>query len=78
MSNGYLTFAELSAEQKHELKENLIIARNDEAGESTSWGELAWADEVISDAEIEAEYGGTLFTADDFECTRDINDEYAA
>ena len=78
MSNGYLTFAELSAAQKLELKENLIIARNDESGESTSWGELAWADDVISDDEIEAEYGGTLFTAEDFECTRDKKDVYAA
>jgi len=60
---------ELTAEQKSELKQALLMRRNEESGETTSYGELAWADEAITNEELEAEYGNTTFTDDDFTCT---------
>ena len=35
-------------------------------GEGPSWGELADADTLVSDEELEAEFGGTEFVPDDF------------
>ena len=66
---GYKTFAELSAEQKRELKERYLVERNEANGEGTSLGEIAWADEAVSDKELKAVYGGTMFTDEDFFCS---------
>ena len=38
----------------------------DEKGESPSYGELADADRLVSDQELEAEFGNTEFVPDDF------------
>jgi len=59
---------DLTNEQRFELKQRMLTERNDEAGEGTSYGELADADKFIGDDELEAEYRGTVFSSDDFSC----------
>lgn len=53
---------ELNAEQKKELKQDVL---NNRLG-NPSYGELANAEELVTDEELEAAYGGTEFTEDDF------------
>lgn len=64
-----MKLSDLSSEQKLELKQNLLEKKNEAKGEGTSYGELADADQLVTDAELEAEYGNTEFTDDDFCCT---------
>jgi len=59
-----MTIKDLSEEQKIELKQNFLAKDND-----VSYGELASADELVSDEELEEEYGQVCFTDDDFFCT---------
>lgn len=59
-----MKLSELTPEQKLELKQNFLSRNND-----VSYGELADADKLVSDQELEEEYGSTEFTADDFFCT---------
>ena len=59
-----MTLKELSEEQKLELKQAFLTRDRD-----VSFGELADADELVTDEELEKEYGGTEFTQDDFFCT---------
>ena len=53
---------ELTREQKVELKQNLLTERLGDP----SYGELADADELVSDDELKEKFGGTVFTPDDF------------
>ena len=55
---------DLSDEQKLELKQALLTQDRD-----VSYGELANADELVSDKQLEDAYGDTEFTEDDFFCT---------
>ena len=64
-----MTFDELSEEQKLALKQRILMDRNDAIGEGTSYGELADADELVSDEDLEACYDGTEFSPDDFTAT---------
>lgn len=57
---------DLNEEQRLLLKQDLLSRRMDEKGESPSYGELADADRLISDEELEAEFGDTEFVPDDF------------
>lgn len=66
---------ELSRDQLTELKGNYICEKNEERGEGTSWGEIADADEIISDAEIFEAYAGYEFGNDDFSCTAGISED---
>lgn len=59
-----MSFNELTEEQKLELKQNFLTKDHD-----VSYGELADADELVSDEELEAEYGHVEFSNDDFCCT---------
>lgn len=59
-----MTLNELTEEQKLELKQNFLTKDHD-----VSYGELADADELVSDEELEAEYGHVEFSNDDFCCT---------
>jgi hypothetical protein len=59
-----MTIKDLSAEQKLELKQNFLTKDHD-----VSYGELACADELVSDEELEEEYGNVEFTDDDFFCS---------
>ena len=53
---------DLNAEQKNQLKQNILVDRQ----ESTSYSELAEADTLVTDKELEERYGGTFFVEDDF------------
>jgi hypothetical protein len=64
-----MTVQELDRDQLIELKQAYITEKNDEVGEGTSWGELADADDIISDKEIFVRYDGYTFTNDDFFCS---------
>ena len=55
---------DLTPEQKLELKQALLTQDRD-----VSYGELANADELVSDKQLEDAYGDTEFTEDDFFCT---------
>ncbi len=57
---------DLNDDQRLQLKQDLLSRRMDEKGESPSYGELADADRLISDEELEAEFGDTEFVHDDF------------
>ena len=61
-----MTLKELNSEQRLQLKQELLTRRMDEKGESPSYGELADADRLITDEELEAEFGNTEFVPDDF------------
>lgn len=63
---------ELSKEQKNELKESWLC-HHDGKDHDISWGELAVADVLVSDEDLEREYGGTDFVNDDFNCTAGRN-----
>ena len=57
---------ELSRDELIILKQNAIMEDNDTEGRGTFWGELADADELISDKEVKDRYSGYTFTKDDF------------
>lgn len=60
---------ELSCDQLSELKQCLLFDRMVENGNWPSYGELANADETISDGAVFAAYEGTVFSPDDFCCS---------
>lgn len=57
-----MVFSELNKEQKIQLKQNLYCSQND----NVSYGELYDIDDLVSDSEIEQEFGDTIFTEEDF------------
>ena len=61
-----MTLKELNSDQRLQLKQDILTRRMDEKGESPSYGELADADRLVSDQELEAEFGNTEFVPDDF------------
>ena len=64
-----MTFDELSEEQKLELKQRILTERNDQQGKSTSYGELADADTLVSDEDAKDWAEGMEFSPDDFSCS---------
>lgn len=60
-----MKFSELSRTQKEELKQALLLERNG----SISFSELCDCDRLVSDDELEAKWGETEFSKDDFFCT---------
>ena len=60
---------ELSEEQKLELKQRILEDRNEHLGEGTSYGELADADELVSDEDARDWAEGMEFSPDDFSCS---------
>ncbi len=65
-----MTVSKLTRDQIIELKQNYLSEKIYNEGERCiSWGELADADELVSDETIFAEYGGYDFSVDDFFCT---------
>ena len=56
-----MRLADLTREQKIELKQAMLIDRGD-----VSWGELAEADDLVSDEELAEVHGATDFVPDDF------------
>lgn len=59
-----MTVRELAKDQLIELKQHMLCQQG-----SPSYGELADADELISDESAFAEFDGTEFTEDDFFCS---------
>ena len=57
-----MTLQELTKEQKTLLKQSLLFKN----GKSVFYSELADADSLISDEELEEEFGSTVFSPDDF------------
>lgn len=66
-----MTFSELTTEQKLELKQALLLERED----SVSLGEMTKCDELVTDEELEAKWGSVIFTEDDFLSKCDDNDK---
>ena len=64
-----MTFDELSRDQKYELKQRILISRADKSPEGPSYGELADADEIVSDDEARKWAEGIEFSPDDFLCS---------
>jgi hypothetical protein len=64
-----MTFDELNENQRIELKQHILEERNERTGEGTSYGELALADDLVSDEDLRDRYEGTVFSEDDFECS---------
>ena len=52
---------ELNREQLIQLKQGIIAERG-----PVSWGDLACADELVSDEDVFERYAGFYFTEDDF------------
>lgn len=63
-----MSVQELSRDQLTCLKQAYLTEMLDAQGESPSWGELAEADDIISDESVFDEYDGVDFTPDDFFC----------
>lgn len=61
-----MSVEELSREQLIELKQNYYC---NVLNNNASYGELADIDNLVSDEEIFKEYGGIIFTNDDFFCS---------
>ena len=57
---------DLSGDQKLQLKQDILTRRMDEKGESPSYGELADADDLVSDKELADEFSDTEFVPEDF------------
>lgn len=64
-----MTFDELNDEQKLELKQRILTERNEQRGEGTSYGELASADDLVSDEDAKDWAEGVDFSPDDFTCS---------
>ena len=64
-----MTYDELTADQRIELKQRILMERNDAKGEGTSYLELADADELVSDQDARDWAEGMEFSDDDFVCS---------
>lgn len=59
-----MTIEELTASQREQLK---VTVLEDVLGHEPRWGEIAWADDIVSDEYIE-EFAGVNFVEEDFGC----------
>ena len=57
-----MVLEELNRNQKIQLKQRILTETHD----SVSYGELANADNLVSDEELEEWFGGTSFVEEDF------------
>lgn len=65
-----MTVKELSRDQLSELKQRYLDDKiQQEEGRTPYMGELANADELVSDEAVFAAYEGVVFSCDDFVCT---------
>jgi hypothetical protein len=60
-----MKLSELTKAQREELKQALLVEREG----CVSFEELCNCDQLITDEELEAKWGATDFTGDDFFCT---------
>lgn len=63
-----MRFDDLTNEQKVELKYRILMERNEQRGEGTSYGELSDADDLVSDEDAKDWAEGMEFSSDDFSC----------
>lgn len=63
-----MTFGELNREQIVQLKQDLLCewAMGEDGLGTPSWGELANADELVTDEEVKEAFGHCVFTEEDF------------
>lgn len=61
-----MTVQELNRDQLAQLKQDMLIERMDAEDDWPSWGEMADADSLISDEDVQREFAGTVFTTGDF------------
>lgn len=64
-----MTVQELNCDQLIEIKQSMLIEWMDAEGDWPSWGEIADADNLISDEDVFEEYAHTVFTEGDFFCS---------
>lgn len=64
-----MTYDELNEDQRIELKQHILMERNEQKGEGASYGELADADRLVSDEDAKAWADGMEFFNDDFACS---------
>lgn len=70
-----MTYDELDEEQRIELKQRILMERSDQRGEGTSYGELANADNLVSDEDARDWSAGMEFSEDDFTCSATLKIE---
>lgn len=62
-----MTLKDLNKDQRRQLKARLLDEELMEVeGRTASYGEIANADEIVSDEKLEEAYGATSFAPDDF------------
>ena len=62
-----MSLEELTRDQITSLKQNMLIEQADRGERDVpSYGELADADEIVSDSAVREEYAGTEFVPEDF------------
>ena len=57
---------ELNEDQRFMLKQRLVCEKWDAHNKTPSYGDLAEADKIITDEELEQEYDGVEFVEEDF------------
>lgn len=57
---------ELNRDQLAQLKQAMLMERMDAEGDWPSWEEMADADSLISDEDVQSKFADTVFTTDDF------------
>ncbi len=62
---------DLSKAQLRELKENFLVWSHPNL-ENLSYEDFLNVETVVSDEEMEKEYGNTIFSSDNFICSRDV------
>ena len=64
---GYMDFSDLSRDQIFQLKQQCLMDLLEEKeNRCPSYGELADADEIVSDEIVATQYAGTVFSPEDF------------
>ena len=58
-----MTIDNLTASQREQLK---VAVLEDVLGHEPSYGEIAWADDIVSDEYIKEEFAGVNFVEEDF------------
>lgn len=58
-----MTIDNLTASQREQLK---VTVLEDVLGQEPSYGEIAWADDIVSDEYIKEEFAGVHFVEEDF------------
>ena len=63
---------DLDHDQRMELKQAILTQRLDARGESLSYGELADADDLVSDEDLADWFDGTEFCEEDFASRKEV------